>query len=73
MIKVWVEVLDETGCFTVAVHAENLRLATQIVEDRYPGSTVSIPFPIEPETFFNPKPGRDGYVDFEGAGGAGEA
>ena len=67
-IKVRVEVLDETGCFTVAVHAENLRRATQIAEDRYPGRAVRIPFPIEAEDFFNAKPSRDGHVDLEGTG-----
>jgi hypothetical protein len=73
MIKVRVEVLGEAGCFTVAVHAENLRQATQLAEDRYPGSAVRIPFPIEPEDFFNAKPSRDGDADLEGAGGAGRA
>jgi len=43
------------------------------VEDRYPGSAVSIPFPIDPENFFAAKPSRDGYVDLEGSGGVGEA
>ncbi len=70
MIKVRVEVLDQTGCFTVAVYAENLRQATQIAEDRYPGSGVRIPFPIEPDNFFTSKPSRDGHVEFEGAGEA---
>ncbi len=72
MIKVRVEVLDEAGYITMAVHAENLRRATQIAEDRYPDCAVRIQFPIEPEDFFNPKPSRDGHVHLEGAG-AGEA
>ncbi len=68
MIKVRVEVLGDTGCLTVAVHAENLRQAMQVAENRYPGSAVRIPFPIEPEDFCNAKPSRDVYL--EGAGSA---
>jgi hypothetical protein len=52
MIAVRVEVLEETGCFTLTVYAENLRRAVQIANDSYPGSTVRIAFPIEPEDFF---------------------
>jgi hypothetical protein len=64
-------VLGETGCFTVAVYAENLRRAVQIAKDRYPGSTVRIAFPIEPADFFAAGPRRGGRTDFEAAEEAG--
>jgi hypothetical protein len=70
MITVRVEVLGEAGCLTVAVYAENLRRAVRIAKDRYPGSTVRIAFPIEPENFFAAEP-RRGRTDFEAAEEAG--
>lgn len=71
MITVRVEVLGEAGCFTVAVYAENLRRAVRIAKDRYPGSTVRIAFPIEPDDFFAAEPCRGG-VDLEAAAEAGQ-
>jgi hypothetical protein len=43
--------------------AENLRQATQLAGDRYPSSAVRIPFPIEPEDFFNAKHSRDADLE----------
>ncbi len=71
MIAVRVEVLGETGCFTLTVYAENLRRAVQIANDSYPGSnTVRIAFPIEPEDFFAAA-GRRGEEVLEAAEEAG--
>ena len=44
--------LDGTTTFAVAVCAESIRQAVQMVEDRYPGRAVGVAFPIEPESFF---------------------
>jgi hypothetical protein len=52
MIRVRVKVSGEAGGFAVIVCAGNLRQAEEIVKARYPGSTVGIAFPIEPEHFF---------------------
>jgi hypothetical protein len=73
MIKVRVEVRNETGSFTVAVCAESLRRAMRIASDLYPGSAVGIPFPIDPDGFFVAEPGHDGHVGLEDGGEAGEA
>jgi hypothetical protein len=52
MIGARVRVVNEAGCFTVMVYAENLQEVEQTAKIRYPGSTVRIVFPIEPECFF---------------------
>jgi hypothetical protein len=71
MIKVRIQVRNETGSFTAVVHAENLREAARIAKDRYPESAVEIAFPIEPTQFFAAGPGPESHVDSEGAGAVG--
>ena len=72
MIKVRVEVRNEIASFTVAVRAENLRQATRIARDLYPGSAVGIAFPIEPDGFFAAGPHQDGHVGLAGSERPGE-
>ena len=52
MIGARVRVVNEDGSFTIVVYAESLREVEQTAKIRYPGSTVRIAFPIEPECFF---------------------
>jgi hypothetical protein len=52
MIKVRVKVSGEAGSFAVIACAGSLQQAEEIVKKRYPGSAVSITFPIEPQNFF---------------------
>ena len=52
MIGARVQVVNEDGGFTMVVCAESLREVEQAAKARYPGSTVRIAFPIEPECFF---------------------
>jgi len=52
MIGARVRVVNEGGSFTIVVCAESLREIEQTAKIRYPGSTVRIAFPIEPECFF---------------------
>jgi hypothetical protein len=52
MIGARVRVVNEGGTFTIVVCAESLREVEQTAKIRYPGSTVRIAFPIEPECFF---------------------
>ena len=52
MIGARVRVVNEGGNFTIVVYAESLRKVEQTAKIRYPGSTVRITFPIEPECFF---------------------
>jgi hypothetical protein len=47
-----VQVVNEGGCFTIVIYAESLREVEQTAKIRYPGSSVRITFPIEPECFF---------------------
>gem|GEM_PF-1730261 len=70
MIGARVRVVNEGGSFTIVVCAESLREIEQTAKIRYPGSTVRIAFPIEPECFFagGPhtgarRPRGDGRVD----------
>jgi hypothetical protein len=52
MIGARVRVVNERGSFTIVVYAERLREVEQTAKARYPGSSVRITFPIEPECFF---------------------
>ena len=52
MIGARVRVVSEDGSFTIVVCAESLREIEQTAKMRYPGSSVRIAFPIEPEYFF---------------------
>jgi hypothetical protein len=52
MIGPRVRVANEGGSFTIVVCAQSLREIEQTAKIRYPGSTVRIAFPIEPEWFF---------------------
>jgi hypothetical protein len=52
MIGARVRVVNEGGSFTIVIYAETLREIEQTAQIRYPGSTVRIAFPIEPEWFF---------------------
>jgi hypothetical protein len=52
MIGARVRVANEGGSFTVVVYAESLREIEQTAKARYPGSSVRITLPIEPECFF---------------------
>ena len=65
MIKVRIRVSGETGDFAVVVCAESLRKAEQTAKAGYPGSSVSIVFPIESDCFFVSSPHRGGHVGLE--------
>ena len=52
MIKVDVEVGSGGGSFRAAVRAESIARAVGLARVRYPGSDVSVLFPIDPEGFF---------------------
>lgn len=52
MIRASVEVIGNNSAFSVAVYAENLRRAVEFAANRYPGYTVSVRFPLDPEMFF---------------------
>jgi hypothetical protein len=69
MIGARVRVANEDGSFTIVVCAESLREVEQTAKIRYPGSTVRIAFPIEPECCFagGPQTGaRAGLEAMEG-------
>jgi hypothetical protein len=65
MIGVRVRVANEGGSFTIVVCAESLREVEQTAKIRYPGSTVRIAFPIEPECFFAGAPHTGVHVGLE--------
>jgi hypothetical protein len=52
MIGARVRVVNEGGSFTIVVCAQSLREIEQTAKACYPGSSVRITFPIEPEWFF---------------------
>ena len=65
MIRARVRVVNEGGSFTIVVCAESLREIEQIAKIRYPGSNVSITFPIEPGCFFAGGPHTGAHAGLE--------
>jgi hypothetical protein len=52
MIRVSMEVREESVLSRATVQAEGIREAVNITRRRYPGRDVQVIFPIDPETFF---------------------
>jgi hypothetical protein len=65
MIGARVRIVNEDGRFTIVVYAESLREIEQTAKIRYPGSTVRIAFPIEPECFFAGSPHTGAHASLE--------
>ena len=56
MVRVTVEVSRGAIRYRVAVQAENIRRALEIVEGMNPGGGIKVTFPIDPESFFVEEP-----------------
>jgi hypothetical protein len=65
MIGAPVQVVNEGGSFTIVVYAESLREVEQTARIRYPGSSVRIAFPIDPECFFASGPHTGAHIGLE--------
>ena len=52
MIKISVQVNRGTARYRVAVQAESIERALEIVERQNPGCEAEVAFPIDPEAFF---------------------
>jgi hypothetical protein len=65
MIRVRMRVSSKDGDFAVVVCAENLQRAAVSTKGCFPGSSVQIVFPIEPEQFFVGDPHRGEHVGLE--------
>ncbi len=52
MIRVSIEVRDGANRFSVAVQAQSIGRAVEIVAGSYPSRDVRVKFPIDPEGFF---------------------
>ena len=65
MIGARVRVVNEDGSFSIVVYTESLREVEQTAKIRYPGSTVRIAFPIDPEWFFAGGPRTGSHTDLE--------
>ena len=52
VVKVSIEVRSGTARFMVAVKADNIRQALNIVQNRYPDKVAAVKFPIDPGDFF---------------------
>jgi hypothetical protein len=52
MVRVTVEVSNGAACCRVAVQAESIHRAVEIVQGLNPGSDFRVTFPLDPETFF---------------------
>jgi hypothetical protein len=67
MIRVSMEVREETAMSRATVRAESIREAVNITRRRYPGRDVRVIFPIDPETFFIDDPADgDGWARLSG-------
>jgi len=52
MVNVSVEVRDGATYFNVSVKAQSIERAVSVVRGSFPGCTVRVKFPIDPEGFF---------------------
>jgi hypothetical protein len=52
MIRISVHVSSGTARFSVAIQAESIERALEIVASQNPGKKCEVAFPIDPETFF---------------------
>ena len=52
MIRISVHVSSGTARFSVAIQAESIERALEIVARQNPGKEYEVAFPIDPETFF---------------------
>ena len=52
MIRISVQVSSGTACFRVAIQAESIERALEIVARQNPNKECEVTFPIDPETFF---------------------
>jgi hypothetical protein len=52
MIRISVQVSDGSARFRVAIQAESIERALDIVARQNPGRECEVMFPIDPETFF---------------------
>ena len=52
MVRISIEVRSGAARFDVAVQAESIQRAMNLVRQRYPNGSVKVRFPIEPESFF---------------------
>lgn len=52
MVRITIEASNGAARYRVAVQAESIRRALEIVEGLNPGSDFRVTFPIDPETFF---------------------
>ena len=52
MVRISVEVTSGAARFRVAVQAESIQRALEIVQRQNPGRDVGVVFPIDPEMFF---------------------
>ena len=66
MVKVSVRVCSGATYFEVAVRAESIRRAVNLVAGRYPNGDVQVKLPIDPEGFFvEDTTARAGIVEAE--------
>jgi len=65
MIGARVQVVSGDRSFTTVVCAESLREIEQTAKARYPGSSIRITFPIEPEYFFASGPHTAAHIGLE--------
>jgi hypothetical protein len=66
MVKVSIEVRNGTAHFNVAVKAQSIEQAANVVRVGYPDCGVRVKFPIDPEGFFVNEPAlRAGIVGIE--------
>ena len=66
MVRVSIEVRSGAARFDVAVRAESIEQAVNLVKERYSKGSVKVRFPLKPESFFVKDPtARRGIVDLK--------
>ena len=63
VVEVSIEVSSGAARFQVAVRAESIQRATNLVAARYPSGICRVKFPIDPEGFFVKEPAPRSGID----------
>ena len=65
MVSICIEVGNEAGGLKVVVRARNIERAVSIAAEKYPGSSIEVEFPINPEAFFVDEAAGEALIPIE--------
>lgn len=65
MVSVCIEVGNEAGSLKITVRARTIERAVSIAAEQYPGNSIEVEFPINPEAFFADEAAGEALIPIE--------